>query len=146
MTKIKFTFAFLGLFLIASSALMAQSADAIVGTWFNTEREAKIEIYKEAGKYNGKIVWLKEPTENGKPKLDKNNSNASLRKRPLMGLNLLKGFVYEDGVWEDGEIYDPKNGKTYSCVIKRKNDKVLEVRGYIGFSMIGRTVEWYKAD
>ncbi len=92
MTKIKFTFVFLGLFLIASSALMAQSADAIVGTWFNTEREAKIEIYKEAGKYNGKIVWLKEPTENGKPKLDKNNSNASLRKRPPMGLNLLKGI------------------------------------------------------
>ncbi len=63
-----------------------------------------------------------------------------------MGLLLLKSFN-KDGatVYEDGTIYDPKNGKTYSCKITHKGDQ-LDVRGYVGISMIGRTTTWTKAD
>ncbi|AFL86072.1 hypothetical protein Belba_3574 [Belliella baltica DSM 15883] len=129
---------------LGTSTTFAQNADAIVGKWYNTEKDAQVEILKEGGKYSGKIVWLAEPTENGKPKLDKNNSDKSKRTRPIMGMKLLNGFVYSDGTWEDGTIYDPKNGKTYSCIIKKKDDKTLEVRGYIGISFVGRTVEWTK--
>ncbi|GMQ28187.1 DUF2147 domain-containing protein [Algoriphagus confluentis] len=138
----KTLFASLFLLFVTTLTLHAQNADAILGVWNNTEKDGRIEIYKENGKYFGRISWLKEPTENGKPKLDKNNADKSLRDQPILGLKILKGFVYDDGTWEDGTIYDPKNGKTYSCVMNLKSPDVLEVRGYIGVSMFGRTVEW----
>ena len=132
--------------ILASQTLFAQSSDAIVGTWYNTEKDAKVEIFKERDKYYGKIVWLEEPRENNKPKLDKNNADKSKRDRPIMGMRLLNDFKYKNGSWEDGTIYDPKNGKTYSSIIKKKDENTLEVRGYVGISLIGRTVEWTKAD
>lgn len=128
------------LFLIPSF-VFAQDADDVLGYWMTDDGKAKIEIYKEAGKYNGKIVWLAEPYENGKPKLDTENPEEELRSRPLMGLNLVSGFEFDDDQWEDGEIYDPKEGKTYSCRMRLKGNE-LEVRGYIGVPMFGRTVIW----
>ena len=125
-----------------SSLAYAQKADDILGTWLTDEGKARIEVYKENGKYNGKIVWLKEPkNEDGSLKRDKENPEEGLRDRPIVGLNLIKGFVFDDDQWEDGEIYDPESGKTYSCRIKMKKGK-LEVRGYIGAPMFGRTVVW----
>jgi uncharacterized protein (DUF2147 family) len=129
----------------ATSYTFAQDADAILGKWYNTEKDAIVEISKEGQKYNGKITWLKEPQENGKPKVDKNNSDKSKRDRPIMGMKLLNNFTHKGNSWEGGEIYDPKNGKTYSCIIKMKNKDVLEVRGYVGISLVGRTVEWTRA-
>ncbi|MFD2202954.1 DUF2147 domain-containing protein [Shivajiella indica] len=124
----------------------AQNSEAIIGKWYNTEKDAQVEIFKEGGKFFGKIVWLQDPTENGKPKVDKNNSDTGKRQRPIMGMKLLNDFEYKGGSWENGTIYDPKNGKTYSCIIKKKNEKTLEVRGYVGVSLIGRTVEWTRAE
>lgn len=131
--------------------LYAQSAeaDAVVGTWIVEDKKAKIKIYNKGDKYYGKIVWLREPNdENGKPKVDKENPEEKLRTRPLVGLVMLKGFVYdEDNVWEDGDIYDPKNGKTYSCEMTLSEDgNTLDVRGYIGFSFIGRSQTWTRTD
>lgn len=139
------------IFVVAFSLeVRAQSseADAVVGTWLVQDRKAKIKIYNKAGTYHGKIIWLKEPNdEHGKAKLDKENPEERLRSRPLLGLVLLHGFEYdEDNVWEDGEIYDPKNGKTYSCELTLSDDgKTLDVRGYIGFSFIGRSQTWTRA-
>jgi uncharacterized protein (DUF2147 family) len=130
--------------LLAFQTVYAQQGDAIVGKWYNTEKDAQVEIFKEGDKYAGKIVWLQDPTENGKPKVDKNNSDQSKRSRPIMGMRLLNGFEYKGGTWENGTIYDPKNGKTYSCTIKKKDSNTLEVRGFVGISLIGRTVEWTK--
>lgn len=131
---------------IVSGVAMAQ--DAIERVWFNQEKTAKVQVFKATdGKYYGKIVWLKEPNnEEGKPKVDKNNPDKAKKSTPLMGLQLLKGFK-KDGEtgYEDGTIYDPKNGKTYSCKINRKGE-TLEVRGYVGISLIGRTTIWTKAD
>ncbi|RPA67895.1 DUF2147 domain-containing protein [Cyclobacteriaceae bacterium YHN15] len=127
-------------------SLFSQSSDSIVGKWYNTEKDAQVEIYKEGSKFFGKIVWLQDPTENGKQKVDKNNEDKSKRERPIMGMKLLNNFEYKGSTWENGTIYDPKNGKTYSCIIKKKDNKTLEVRGYVGISLIGRTVEWTKAE
>lgn len=125
----------------------SQEADAIVGKWYNTEKDAQVEIYKEGDKFSGKIIWLQDPKDNaGKPKVDLNNSDVSKRQRPIIGMKLLENFKYSSGTWEEGTIYDPKNGKTYSCIIKKKDNKTLEVRGYVGISLIGRTVEWTKAE
>lgn len=135
-----------GLFLFAGN-LLAQDykADDILGIWLNEEKDAKIEMYKQNNKYYGKIVWLNEPNEpaTGLPKLDDENEEESLRNRPVMGLVLADGFVCEgDGLYEDGDIYDPKNGSTYSCYMKLESKNQLKVRGYIGFSIIGRTTYW----
>ncbi len=129
---------FLGLVLNAK----AQSENAILGLWFNTEKTAQVEIVKSGSKYLGKIVWLKDPNPEGKPAIDKQNANPNLRTRPLMGLAILDGLKYTSGMWKNGEIYDPVSGKTYSCELKLKSDSILEVKGYIGFSFVGRTVEW----
>jgi uncharacterized protein (DUF2147 family) len=121
----------------------ADAQVSIEGFWLNDSKEAKIEIYKNnQGKYFGKIIWLKEPNRDGKPKLDINNKNSKLRTRPIMGLNILQGFVQDGDTYEDGTIYDPKNGKTYDCKITPENNNLLSIRGYIGISLLGRTTEW----
>ncbi len=125
-------------------------ADKIVGTWLNQEGTSHIQVVKLetgafAGKYYGKISWLKVPEENGKPRTDKLNPDASKRDQPLLGLLILKDFTYDESgkEWESGTIYDPKNGKTYSCKITMENaGNTLNVRGYIGISLIGRTAVW----
>ncbi|NOY50103.1 MAG: DUF2147 domain-containing protein [Chlorobi bacterium] len=123
-------------------------SDDILGVWMNEDKDANVEIYKEGDKYYGKIVWLLNPIdeETNKPKLDDENADESLRDRPVMGLLLLKDFVFDgDDEWEDGEIYDPKNGKTYSCYMEFEDEddlNTLKIRGYIGISLIGRTTYW----
>lgn len=129
-----------------SPLLMAQSADDILGEWLTQEDKARIEIYKEKGKYSGKIVWLKDgKNPDGSPALDTENPDKSLRDRPILGLNLIEGFTFEDDEWVDGEIYDPETGKTYECKMELKGDK-LKVRGFIGISMFGRTVTWTRVE
>jgi uncharacterized protein (DUF2147 family) len=131
-------------FFFASFLVQAQSESSILGLWYNTEKTAQVEILKKGSEFIGKIVWMKDPNPGGKPALDKDNPNPKLKSRPLMGLNLLEGLKFDSGMWEDGTIYDPKTGKTYSCQVTLKSKDVLEVKGYIGFSLIGRTVEWTK--
>ncbi len=131
--------------LLTSFAYVQDEADAIVGVWKNGEGTGMIRIYKNGDKYQGKIVWLKEPNdpETGKPKLDKNHPDESVRTRPVLGLVNTWGFTYKGKkVWDDGKIYDPKNGNTYDCTMKLKDQNSLEVRGYIGVSIIGRTDTW----
>lgn len=128
--------------------LLAFEPDDVLGIWITEDKDAKIEIYKKNEKYHGKIVWLKEPLRNGKPKTDDKNPDESKRERKILGLVIMTNFVYdEDGVWEDGDIYDPKSGKTYSCKMTLSKDKkTLEVRGYIGISLLGRTSVWTRTD
>jgi len=58
----------------------------------------------------------------------------------------MKDFVFEEkGLWEDGEIYDPKSGKTYDCYLKLETPDKLKVRGYVGISLLGRTSKWTRA-
>lgn len=127
---------------------IAVSAQGILGTWYNAEKDAKVKIYQSGDKYYGKIVWLKNPNDaDGNPKKDDKNPDKKLAQRPKMGLILLKGFVKEsEKEYEDGTIYDPRSGKTYSCVITVKSSTELSIRGYIGISLIGKTTTWTKAD
>ena len=124
----------------------AQSFDAndVLGIWYNEEKDAKVEIYKTGDQYFGKVVWLEEPIDpdTGKPKLDDENPDEELQKRPIMGLLLVKDFEWDGELWDDGEIYDPKSGNTYDCYMKMVNKDKLKVRGYIGISLLGRTTYW----
>ena len=138
---------------------IAGDGDAILGVWATDPEadggQAHVEIYAVGDQYSGKIVWLEEPLyteddedgEAGEPKIDKNNPDPALQARPIMGLELMQGFIYDGkGTWKKGTIYDPDNGKTYKCKIRLGDDGVLDVRGFIGISMIGRTEEWTQVE
>ena len=134
------------LLLSMGGRVMADEADAILGEWYTKDSKALVQVYKTDNIYNGKIVWLKEPKkEDGSEKLDTNNPDESRRSDPVIGLNLVKGFVYKGkNKWGDGTIYDPDNGKTYSCNMTLMEDGTLKVRGFIGISLIGRTQVWVR--
>lgn len=137
------------------TTLKAQSKpDKIVGYYLTYDDDTKaeksqVQIFKSTnGKYYGKIVWLKEPLKNGKPKIDDKNPEAKLQNRPILGLEILKGFVYDksNDEWNDGTIYNPTSGKTYSSYINFESATDVKVRGYIGASWmgLGKTAHWTK--
>ncbi len=140
--------ALLGCIFLFSSAIFKNAnagGDAILGVWLTGSGKARIKIYKDAAnKYHGKIVWLREPKyEDGTPKVDRNNPDESKRKNPLLGLQNLRNFTYEgETKWVDGQIYDPENGNDYNCKMELVDPNTLEVRGFIGISLFGRTDVW----
>jgi uncharacterized protein (DUF2147 family) len=125
----------------------ALEEDAILGKWLTGEEKAEVEIYRCKDRYCGKIVWLKEPkNEDGKDKTDVNNPEPEKRDQRIIGLNIVWDFKYDkDHKWVDGKIYDPDNGKTYSCKMTLENDS-LKLRGYVGFSWLGRTTVWTRKE
>ena len=123
--------------------------DRLIGVWQPSSGKAKVKIEKIGTKYYGKIVWLKEPNDPNtqKPKVDKNNPDESMRNVPLKGYRMLKDFVYGGkDQWNEGTIYDPENGSTYSCEINMKDKSTLEIRGYIGVKALGRTDVWKRLE
>lgn len=129
-------------FLALHGVALAQSLSPI-GTWTNQEKEARFEIYPCGDKLCGKIIWLADPNRNGKPKTDVNNPDKKLQSRPLVGLVFLHGFEYDEhNKWDEGTIYDPKSGKTYSSYMQMLDKNKIEVKGYIGISLIGRSQIW----
>jgi uncharacterized protein (DUF2147 family) len=122
----------------------ANDGDKVLGLWKNGEGTGIVQIYKKGDKYFGKIVWLKIPNNpDGTPRTDVNNPEESLRKKPLKGLENLRNFEFvSKNVWENGQIYDPKTGNDYSCEMKLVNENTLEVRGFIGVSLFGKTDVW----
>jgi len=128
--------------MVLSSMVFAQSGDDILGVWLTEGGKSKVEITKKDGKYYGKIIWLKEPLRDGKLRTDIHNEDESKRGRPIVGMALINDFEWDDDEYEDGEIYDPENGKLYSCEITYDGIDKLNVRGYIGFSLLGRTTYW----
>ena len=135
---------FFFVFILITINLYSQKESDIEGTWIPGSGKANVRIYKTGNHFYGAIIFLKEPIDSvtHKPKVDKNNPDKSKRNTPLMGYLLLKNFIYDDGIWKDGTIYDPENGKTYSCKITMKDKNTLDVRGFIGISLIGRTDVW----
>jgi uncharacterized protein (DUF2147 family) len=135
----------LNIIVFASTLAFSQTeSDAILGVWETGSGKARVKIDKVGDKFFGKVVWLREPlNEEGKPKVDKNNPDEKLRTIPLLGYKLLKDFSYVgEKTWEQGTIYDPENGSTYSCTIKMTDENTLDVRGFIGVSLFGRTDVW----
>ena len=129
---------------IIFSAKAQNNADDIVGVWLTGSGKAHVKIDKVGNYYFGRAVWLKEPLNDlGKPKLDKNNEDVTKRNKAIMGMQLLGGFEWKnDNLWDNGNIYDPENGKTYKCKIDLENLSTMNVRGFIGISLFGRTDIW----
>ncbi|MFC4270246.1 DUF2147 domain-containing protein [Sneathiella chungangensis] len=136
---------FLGLCVATLLAAAPARAD-ITGVWATVEGKSHVKIESCGDKLCGKIIWLKEPnTPEGKPKTDENNSDEALRSRPILGLELLSGLVPEgQNEWDDGEIYNPEDGKTYSSEMTLVNPKELEVKGCVLF--ICKSQTWTKVE
>ena len=125
--------------------LAAVFAQDVVGKWKLEDGSAIVEVYQQGDVFNGKIVWLKNPTEaDGSPAVDSNNPDAKLRSRQLIGLNMLSGLKQKGGEYSGGSIYDPGNGKTYNCSMKVEGD-TLKVRGSLDKrGLLGRTMDWFR--
>jgi hypothetical protein len=153
----------LGLVLAWPAALFA--APAPVGYWLVQEGTSVVQLEESAGKLAGRIVWLKEPNAPkggdqgpaGQPKIDTHNPDGAKRDRSLLGMQILWGFAPAvqpadhkgtDGkeVYEGGQVYDPRNGKTYAGTITMVGKDHLELRGYIMVSLIGRSSTWTRVD
>lgn len=136
---------------LALPALPAQAMDdpiddPIVGTWLTPKQDSKIEIAPCGDSLCGKIVWLAKPLrDDGSPRLDVNNDNEDLKQRPILGLEIVGGFEkVEPGKWEDGRIYNPRDGETYKSKMELKGPNTLEVKGCVLFICDGQ--EWTRVE
>jgi uncharacterized protein (DUF2147 family) len=132
---------FLLAFVVCSPAVTAaDDAQAkVLGNWLTEPKDGIIQISQAAdGSLQGKIVGGNEPG-----KLDSNNPDATKRNLVLRGQTNMMGMKYDgNSKWSGGTIYDPKGGSTYKCKLELRADGTLKVRGYIGFSLIGKTQVW----
>jgi uncharacterized protein (DUF2147 family) len=131
-------------FLAAALLLTPAAADAatpIAGRWLTEEGNAVVTIGACGSATCGRITRLIKGPPSGPP-VDRNNPDASLRKRPLEGLTILTGFADAGSDWR-GRIYDPKSGKTYKSIVRREADGSLKVQGCIAFFC--RTQRWTAA-
>lgn len=123
-------------------------SQTIFGKWNSfdeetNEKESVIEVYQKEGKAYAKIVEiLREERKNAtcfKCKGDRKD-------KPILGMDILTGLEKDGDEWSGGRILDPKNGKEYKCYIKLLDKNTLKLRGYIGFSLLGRTAIWKRAE
>jgi uncharacterized protein (DUF2147 family) len=129
----------------------AAGGDDILGIWNNQEKDAQIEIFRCKDKYCGKVVWINKPlysadehgAKTGLSRTDDNNPNPNLRSRPIISLQIMSDFEYPgDYSWVGGKVYDPKTGKTYTGKMTLVSSDRLLLRGYVIFSLFGRTSTW----
>ncbi len=140
------TLAALLLVIMSTTVVFAQN-NKILGVWWNEEKTSRIEVFEKDGKIFGKVVWLKDDTnpDGSKPRLDNHNPEPKLKKRTVVGIQILKNLTWDadDKEWEDGEIYDPKTGKTYSCYAELQKDGGLFMKGYVlGMPFLGKSTVW----
>jgi uncharacterized protein (DUF2147 family) len=117
----------------------AAAKPAVLGRWLSESKEGIIEIYAAPdGTLEGKIVGGKFPERR-----DDKNPDPALRSRLLFGIVIMRGMKVDDAEhWSGGTIYDPDSGNTYRCKMKLAAADRIDLRGFIGFALIGRTSHW----
>ena len=139
-------------FLFSAPCLSAQNtdrADAITGKWLTGEKNGIVLIFKYKEKYYGKLVWIKDSlNKHGNPVKDTKNPDPEKREQNIKGLIFMFNFTYdpEEDKWKDGRVYDPESGNTYSGYLKLQSKNVMDLRGYMGISLIGRTDTWTRVE
>ena len=135
---------------LALSASIAQAQPANpVGLWktiddASGEPKALVRIALDGGMLTGTIEKLfRKPGEDPNPKCDK--CEGARKDQPITGMQILSGLKPDGDEWAGGEILDPNNGKVYKAKARLADDgKKLEVRGFIGISLLGRTQVWQR--
>ena len=129
--------------LLLSLFLLLQTPN-VEGIWVNIDdatgvAKSEIELYVAQGKLYGRVSKLLLPEDQGKKCV---NCKGSEKDKPIEGLIIVRGLSRDDAAWSDGKIMDPANGKSYDCTIGFENPNTLNVRGFLGFSFLGRTQVW----
>jgi uncharacterized protein (DUF2147 family) len=135
-------------------AAMAAAADRTspVGLWKTIDDKTQqprslVRIVEATGVLEGRIEQLLNRQPDDDPENLCRACKGDRKDRPVIGMKILWGLVKDGDVWEDGEILDPKNGKTYSCKLRVSADgSKMEVRGFIGLSLIGRSQTWIREE
>lgn len=132
---------------LATSGANAAS-DPAFGRWVVENGKAVIEIAPCGQNACGQLVWLQNPlTANGETKRDLENPDPGKRFRPLCRLQLLTGLRQTGpGMWEDGEIYSTRDGRTFGFQIERVEGETLVARGFLGIALLGKTQRWTRDD
>ena len=135
------------LFLIFCFTISSYS-QTIFGKWNSfdedtNEKESVIEVYKKDGKAYAKIVEI---LREERKTATCTECKGKRKNQPILGMDILTGLKEDGDEWSGGKILDPKNGKEYKCYIKLLDDNTLKLRGYIGFSLLGRTAIWKRAE
>jgi len=141
-------------FLFAAALLMpafALAQTSPVGLWKTIDDDGKtakslVRISEQGGALVGNIEKLLDPKDPSDAKCDK--CKGDRKDKPVVGLQIIRGVKAQgDGVWGGGEILDPKDGETYKTRLKPIDGGArLEVRGYIGAPLFGRTQTWVRAE
>jgi len=133
---------------LSASIAKAQPANP-VGLWktiddTSGEPKALVRIALDGGVLTGTIEKLfRKPGEDPNPKCDK--CEGARKDQPITGMQILSGLKPDGDEWAGGEILDPNNGKVYRAKARLADDgKKLEVRGFIGISLLGRTQVWQR--
>ena len=124
---------------------------SVLGYWKTIDDETGkpksiVEIFKDNDIFKAKIVELINPDE---PNPVCKECSGDKKDKPVAGLEIMWDMkeTEKNAEWSDGKILDPKNGKTYKCRLRLKEDgQKLEVRGFIGFSLIGRSQMWLREE
>jgi uncharacterized protein (DUF2147 family) len=132
----------------ASTEAAHESPLSPLGRWYAEGGAAQVEITDCGERLCGRIVWLRSPfDEYGCELRDRYNPDESLRDRSVSGLQILGGLARistNAPVWKGGTIYDPGSGNTYRASLTVLDENRLELRGYIGIPLIGRTARWFR--
>ena len=139
--------AFSAAVLLTAATAFGAAPNDVIGPWHTEGDSSLLEIVKCGEKLCGKVVWLKNPNyvsgkdgPVGTPKVDRKNPDPALRNRPILGLQVIEGLTAAgDNRWENGTCYDPESGKSYQCKVRLEKPDRLEIRGFVGFSLLGRT-------
>jgi len=131
---------------IAMVFTMSVNAQTIFGKWENRNEEtgkvdSVIEVYEKDGKAFAKIIDITDPAKKGNVC---DLCEGKNKDKPILGMDILTGLKQDGDEWSGGKILDPKNGKIYKCFIELEGTDKLKVRGYLGFSLLGRTVYWVR--
>ena len=119
---------------------------AVEGRWLTQEQDGWIRVERVGDGLEGRIAGAP-PGSPSEREFDDRNPDPSLRTRKLDGLTIMTGFEYDgSGRWTNGRIYDPNSGRTYRCTVKLLDPNTLEIRGYLGVSLFGRTETWTRDD
>jgi uncharacterized protein (DUF2147 family) len=131
---------------LAATILPTARAASPIGLWRGAD--ATFEIFESEGTLSARIVSLSEPmTAEGKEKTDIYNPDPTKHEDPIIGLIFISGFMKKsDDHWENGTVYDPKSGRSYSCSMDLQDPDKIKLRGFIGTSLFGRDYIWTRVN
>jgi uncharacterized protein (DUF2147 family) len=136
-----------GLAMAAAGTAWADARDAVFGRW--TGDRSVLEVSEQDGSLSARVIAVDDPVYRegeefgpvGAARRDDLNPDETKRQQPILGIELLQNYRFEDGKWQ-GRIYDPESGNTYASNMRVERNGELKMRGYLGIPMFGRTASF----